>query len=199
MFTLENLNILKEIVTICATCVAACVALSGLHTWKNQIKGRDHYDLAKKLLFHTYKYKEAVFALRHRTFTAGEYPKLDPQDIHRSEDARRYSNMLHAYERRWERVEEIKPHIYEAILESQVIWGDDLRDIYDKIFKIENELRLEISLFLKEIEPESFGKYEPNKKYITDTFNDDDIFRQKFNPLLVKIENYIKPKLKSLK
>ncbi len=193
-----TLDVIKEVVTTVTLGVGAYVAWSGLSTWKNQIKGGHQYNIAKNLLLNTYYYKEAMFGLRSQVIWNSEYPLIPAAElILKSEFEIKYINVSYAYLKRWERVEKLKPIIYGAILECQVIWGNELRVLYDKIFKLERKVFVEIGLYLDALKNEILDKESVNYKLINDSFDDaNDLFRKDFNPLLEQIEKFIKPKLK---
>lgn len=114
-----------------------------------------------------------------------------------NENEKGKNQIAYAYQKRWERVVKIKPKIYEQILETQVVWGDKLKDVYDKIFKLEFKVYLEFGKFIEAKNGSSYEKEKWDSKLIYDLFDDNnDAFRKAFNPLLKQIEEVLKPKLK---
>lgn len=189
---------IKEIILLGVSVGMLYVALEGLHVWKRQLVGKDEYDLAKKLMFNFYQYREAMSMVRHPAVWAFEYPKDEGQELQWQDSSVRHKGLIHAYGKRWEKLGEIKALILTAILESQVLWGDDLRKICDKIFKLEHEIYVEISFYLQKMDPEQKIEDKCDLKKIYDSQDENkDYFRLKFAPLLKEVEDYLLPKIRN--
>jgi len=146
------LNIIEGLIKTGVLIFGACVAWSGLTTWKKQLKGSHEYALAKNILLQSYKYQEAMAQLRHPAVFTYEYPKFSNDQINdMRQNEKRYQEMHYVYQKRWDNVIAIKPMLREAILESQVIWGEDLRKIYEKIFTLEFNIHNGMAGYLEAI------------------------------------------------
>jgi Tfp pilus assembly protein PilO len=65
-------TLVKDIVTILATSIAAGVAVMGLQAWKKQLKGKTEYELAQRVLRAAYQFREALAWVRNPLIYEGE-------------------------------------------------------------------------------------------------------------------------------
>src|SRR4051794_30797021 len=70
---IEVLPVIKDCVTIIATVTGASVALIGLSAWKRQLRGKENYDLARRLLRAAYSARDAIAMIRSPLITGGEF------------------------------------------------------------------------------------------------------------------------------
>lgn len=197
----ENLTLtnIKDVVTIITLSIGAYVALQGLHTWRRQLKGSQNYNLAKSMLINLYKYRESLNQFRHPIIWGNEYPKFSPEEsMKMSPEEKYYQEKTHAYEKRWSNINQIKPVLLENLIETQVLWGQDLQTHFQQLFKLEFQLRTAVINYLEIIKPYSEkGNIEKSDKdLIRDTLSESDPFRVKINEVIDGIEKHIKPHLK---
>lgn len=195
--TLENFNLLASSVA-CIT--AAYVGIKGLNAWRAQLKGNQDYKLAKSLMLNIYKYQEAMKNLRSSAMWAFEYPNISHEEaLKMSPEEKKYKENLYVYEKRWDRVCEIKPKIFEQTLEGQVIWGNDIKNLIENFLKLEVNVQFALTNYLNALNPDSNDSYkdENDKQWMNDSLDDEkDIYRRAFKEKLKAIEEYLKPKLK---
>lgn len=60
----STVSAVADVLTALGALAAAAVAGLGLATWREQLKGRTEYDLARRMLKKTYRLREAVRAAR---------------------------------------------------------------------------------------------------------------------------------------
>lgn len=197
----ENLTLtnIKDVVTIITLSIGAYVALQGLHTWRRQLKGSQNYNLAKSMLINLYKYRESLNQFRHPAIWGNEYPKFSSEEsMKMSPQERSYQEKTHAYQQRWSNVAQIKPVLLENLIESQVLWEQDLGTNFQQLFKLESQLYFAAINYLEAIKPYSEqGKIEKSDKdLIWDTLSENDPFRVKINEVIHEIEKQVKTYLK---
>ena len=157
-----------------ATVFGACVAWKG---WKKQLRGQNEYELASKLLAGTYKMRDDLDLLRSPFKYAAEIGEDPPSASNEAQ--------LRAYENNWNRIIETKHEIYEALVDAEAIWGEDIKELFDRFFfhaahcSVSARETLHHVLGSQELSPDS-EQYDQEQKEIID-----------------KIEAYLKPKLKS--
>jgi hypothetical protein len=193
--TLVNFN---SLVSSFAYLVAAYVGIKGLSTWKAQLKGDQDYNLAKSLMLNIYKYQEAMTQLRSPAIWASEYPDSD-EELNMPQNKRRFKEVSYAYQKRWEKIGEIRPKIFEQTLEGQAIWDDKIRHLIEELLKLENNVIFALSDYLRAINPDlnEGSKEKVDGKWMYDSLDDEnDIYRKSFREKFKPIENYLKPKLK---
>ncbi|HAT1776023.1 hypothetical protein D7217_11305 [Legionella pneumophila] len=193
----ENLTLtnIKDFVTIITLSIGAYVACIGLQTWKKQLKGSQNYNLAKSMLINLYKYRESLNQVRHPAIWGNEYPKFSPDElINMSPQERSYQEKTHAYENRWSNINQIKPILLENLIESQVLWKQDLSTHFQKLFKLEFQLRTAVIHYLQVIKPHSAkdSLEKSDEDLIWDTLNENDPFRIKINEVIYEIEKHVK-------
>ncbi|MDP3559858.1 MAG: hypothetical protein Q8R79_05895 [Legionellaceae bacterium] len=197
----ENLTLIniKDVATIITLSIGAYVALQGLHTWKRQLKGSQNYNLAKSMLINLYKYRESIDQFRRPAILGNEYPKFSPEEsMNMSLQEKSYQEKTHTYQQRWSNLTQVRPILLESLIESEVLWDEDLRTHFKQLFKLESQLYFAAVNYLEAIKPYSEqGNIEKSDKdLIWDTLSENDPFRVKINEVIYEIEKQIKPYLK---
>jgi hypothetical protein len=103
------LPLIKDIVTILATALAAFVAISGYRTWKKQLHWKTQYDLAQRLLRATYRVRQAFSEVRRVYTTEGEEKQaMKEANVEASQDYKiMFTRSQRAvYNKRWQKVSE---------------------------------------------------------------------------------------------
>lgn len=99
----------------------AVVAVKGLQTWREQIKGRAEYDLARRFHRSVLELRDAIARVRAPYLTAGELDHaaaefgLDRRDDHQVSRAARAI--------RWRAVQAAGSALRQEELEAEVLWG----------------------------------------------------------------------------
>lgn len=71
----KYVTLFKDVITCISALTATVVAILGLQAWKKQLKGKTEYELAQKLLYATYKLREAIAWVRNPFQSAAEISK----------------------------------------------------------------------------------------------------------------------------
>lgn len=176
--TLTNLN---SLASSFAYIVAAYVGIKGLSAWKAQLKGNQDYNLAKSLMFSVYKYQEAMNHLRSPAIWASEYPNFSPEELQMPQNVKRFKEVSHAYQKRWEKVGEIRPSIFEQTLEGQVIWGEEIRHLVEDLLKLEKKVMFALSNYLEVMNPDCHdgARDKDDGKWMYDSQDDEKDFYRK--------------------
>lgn len=200
----EIISILKDVILAGTAITAVIVAFKGLKTWEHQLKGKSEYELSRRILVTLFKYRDAINGVRHPAMYAYElsYPPEDKARNMSSEQINYYGTSK-AYRTRSEKVQNEKISLYADLLESEAIWGIDLKNIFKGIYKLENELFSQIQNYLELINPNTLDVRKQHIQKITnnnqdimyDTLANDDEFRNNMTSEIKKIEKYLKPKL----
>lgn len=200
----EFISVVKDLVVVAAPATGAVVAVKGLNTWRRQLKGQSDYNLAKDVLINIYKYRDALFFVRHPLITGAEL-KL-PEGIDQKELKYAEVNYLQtatAYENRWNKVVEVRSKLLTNIVEIEALWGAELAQKLKNIFVHEKELMFNISCYLRVINPsiaaedKKFDRENVDRKMLYDTLNDEsDTFRGAFKKTMTPFEDEMRQKLK---
>lgn len=130
---MDWLDTIKDILSIVSTIILIYVGLSGLQTWKRQLKGNVEYDHARELLSAVYKTRDAIRYVRNPFMSSGEHvaalkesddppPEIDFRDPELREQAQGL-----AYEKRWKKINSAVTELDLAAFEAEVLWGTQVR------------------------------------------------------------------------
>lgn len=134
-------SIVKDVVLAGCAIAGATVALRGLNTWNRQLKGQTEYELARRLLRATYKFREAINVVRAPFMLGSEMPEPPEDDPAASSPAKkRWYGTAKAYEKRWEHVSKARSELEAELIEAEVIWGADIRKSFSDLYDLENDL-----------------------------------------------------------
>ena len=196
---------LKDVVLGGAAIVGAVVAWRGLKTWKRQLKGGVEYELARRLLRCTYKYRDALSWVRHPMMLASEMP-LPPEENRarmNQEEIRHYGSGA-GYQARWNGVTTARNNLQAEILEAEVLWGASARATFAPLYKLQHELFGAIYLYLRSMDPKlseqsrhSLSESLAKKRDIVFDLSgpEPDEFVVDLNSAVNKIEEFVKPHL----
>lgn len=206
MTYMETITTIKDIILAICAVVGACVAYRGLGTWQRQLKGQVEYDLSRRLLIGLFKYRDAINGVRNSITFSYEMP--DPpeeQAKNMNQDQIKFYRLAKAYGVKWDRVIEQKTLLYADRIEAEAIWGSDLNNLFNNIFKLENELFEQIRHYLEIMNPDvsapsKVASYEylnskRDIKYDSSYYKTDD-YKQDLITAIAEIESYLKPKLR---
>jgi len=189
-----SLSDLTDIFKIAFLGVGAYAAVSGLHTWKRQLKGKHKYELAKSLLLETCKYREAFNALRNPFVWNFEYPTFIDDEAMSPKD-KEYKKITYVYKNRWSTVQKLKPKLGELILESEIIFGEEIKKIYDEIAVIESEVRFAIHDYIEAYNPDNKNPAREKTDLIFSTGKSDPT-RIKIESLVNELKNVLESSIK---
>lgn len=199
----KYLAVIKDIVLCIAALVGAGVAVRGLNAWKHQISGKTEYELAQRVLKATYKFRESIRFVRNPGMFGAELP--DPPEDHpagRSDAHKRWYSTSKAYEARWEKVRTSHIEIEAELLEAEVLWGNDIRDSFSKLFDVEHDLYYKIITYLDHLNPDEREEWTPEEARATRKVlfwgSSDDEVNKRLQTAIITIEKELKPFLKRL-
>lgn len=197
--------IIKDIILCITALTGAWVAVRGLSAWKRQLSGKAEYELAQRLLKATYKLRESIRIVRNPIMSGSEMP--DPPEDHpasTSDFHKRWYSTGKAYESRWEHVRKSHIDIEAELLESEVLWGSNIREKFLKLFEVEQELYYRILTYLDHLDPEIREQWtteeaKATRKILYGVGGKDDNFYQELQSAITAIETDLKPYLKRFK
>jgi len=123
-FSFERLVAL--VVAISAT-TGAVVAVKGLRTWRQELRGKTEYELSRRLIRACYKVRDSFLHVRSRGIMASELPGDAVNDLAALADPeKRRENNQFVYENRWKVLMEAVLELEAEILEAEVMWGNKI-------------------------------------------------------------------------
>lgn len=186
-------DVLKDLLTGIGALVIAAIAISGINTWKKQLKGKTDYEIARDYLRAAIKVKNAIDDLRNPGISIGEqkaarekYPFSDDNYITEHQKDTRA-----VYSVRWDAVRDAWEELDRKIIEAEISWDVEAiecsRPLIADIRKIYSEVWMFVSGYGKPIN-ETFI-------YNAGSFETPDEFSIKVNSDLKKIRKFVEPYL----
>lgn len=158
----EMLTVIKEILICIAAITTTIVALFGLYSWKRELHGKTKFDTARKLVRATYQLREVMRECRLPFTSANEYPK-DYNDFTAKNDPKIDGDAWqYIYRNRWAPVSSALITFDEAVIESEVIWGNCIKIKTDKLRQCVHRLYASIDAFISD-------KYSNGKNFKSDS------------------------------
>ena len=150
------LSAVKDIITIMSLILAGFVAIKGLQTWRQQLKGTANYELAKRLLKATYRLRDAIQSVRSPLMMAGEIShamKESQLDIVPSSEEFYTASTAAVYQMRWKPVVEAYQALELEAIEAEAIWGSEARATTTAMRKSINGLSTALDLYIRDMQP----------------------------------------------
>ena len=206
MSCIEKITFVKELILVGVAIFGAYVAHQGLGTWQRQLKGQSEYELSRRILINLFKYRDAINNARSSVMWANEMPS-PPEEKAKEMDRDQiiFYGQEKAYEGRWKRILDQKSILCADLLEAEAIYGDELKKLFDKIFKLEYELLIQTRFHLKLLNPdtkehirESTTQALKNTREIIycDLPYEIDEYQKDLLAAISEVEAYTKPKLR---
>ncbi len=204
-------SITKDVFSIVGTVMgaigigfAAYVGIVGLQTWKRQLRGTSHHELARKALIELYKYRESVERARSPAMMGSEMELRLEDEVALSFREKAYLRKCSGYQKRFDTMTAARAPIHATLLESEALWGGELGELFKPLFTMQNEFFLYVEYWLMASDPREDEDYrrtysdiiKGQPKIVFDKLDKEgDEFRQRFNVYVSEIEQYLKPKL----
>ncbi|WP_368879573.1 hypothetical protein [Proteus mirabilis] len=153
----------KDLTGIAVSLVGIYVAVSGLYTWKKQLKWKEDHQLAKDILVTLTKYQNAIHQVRNPFIFEYEKMKVsnDIRQAYTSEQVE-FIEYESAYVERLKPVSQYHSELQALSIEADALWNKNITDLLKEIFNLELKLALAISSHLSTMNPKIS---EANKKY----------------------------------
>lgn len=200
----EIVSTVKDVVLAVVGATGAGVALGGLSAWREQMRGRTEYELARRLLANTYRTRDAVNDVRSPYMSGAEMenpPQDSPYAV--SDDARQHYQYAAGYSRRFSGLNKLNVDIMVDLAEAEAVWGGDIRNAFASLFKLVRELSISVQLHLDERDPlkrhshreltEAERERHEERDRVVWALGDDDPFREKIEAAIRDIETLLTP------
>ena len=198
----QIIAICKDIILSGAAIIGAIIAGLGLSTWKRQLRGQSEHNLSRRILTTLYKYRERIDSMRFPGMWPHEMPSPPEYEaINMNDEQKQLYGRSRAYQARWDRVCTERTSLNADLLEAEAIWGDELKNLFSKIFDLEFELFICISQHADIKYPDDASKEiirniaTKDRDIRYDYLGEPDEFKKELIIAIEKIENYLKPKL----
>ncbi|MCP4487357.1 MAG: hypothetical protein GY820_08575 [Gammaproteobacteria bacterium] len=205
----EVISVVKDIVLSGAAITGAVVAVKGLGTWQRQLKGQSEYELSRRILVTVFKYRDAIDGVRRSDMWPYEMPSPSEDEAKTMDcEQKRFHGISKAYQARWDKVQIEKTSLYADLLEAEAIWGNELKNIFKRIFDLEHELFTRIRHYIELINPdtkesskEALRRIDSKNRDIMyhDLDEEPDEFKKELILAIEDVEKILKPNLRQEK
>lgn len=202
--TAHILSTLANLLLAGAAIAASVAAFLGLNTWRKQLSWQADHELSRKTLILLYRLRDATFSLRHPAIWSSESDAaMEGIERPRREEEIRFLETTRVYEKRWEKITEVRSELYPLFLEGDAVWGVAYRDLRRPLLDLEIELRLVIQNYLRAIDPNrseatrgAASKLLRKKRDIMyDTLDESDEFKRDYSCAFEPLEITLREKL----
>lgn len=184
-----------------AACSGAFIASLGLNSWKRQAKWQTDRELARAVFVALRKRQDAIYHVRNPFGWSDEY-EVDDESI--PEWQRKWKGLENKYQKRWDKLIEVRQIFYPVELEGDALWGEGFVSLCAKISNLERELLLAIQLLVEDHAPENsdqsiFGSHEEkllNRRVVHARVNNDE-FGSKYDAAVADLKSYLRQKLEN--
>lgn len=198
----EFITAVKDIFVGLAAIFATFFAYLGLTAWREELKGKAEYQLAKEVLKSVYKVRDAFEHVRNPAIYQFEYPKdmLDHQGYLKQEHE--YEGTMYIYEKRWAKMSEAFRELEEHHLDAQVEWGSEFQNVIMKLRSCNTNLLVTIQQFLerkkhpRDFEPANAEKLAEERSILYQ-HEKNDIFSREIQEAIKAFEDWLRPHIKS--
>jgi hypothetical protein len=191
--------IIKDIILSVAAIVTVCLAIYGVKSWRRELAGKTKFDAAKRQLQATFKIREAFWSARSRFIAAAEFPPGYGGTLDQPTDEKQFEAFLHVYRKRWEPLWDAIQEFDVAALESEVLWGESVKQKTDQIRACISTYRNSIDFELNHIRAGRDIDDDFSKKIRQDiaaSRDDEDPLSVEMRTAINQIEEVLKPHLK---
>jgi len=136
-----------NLVVALAALVGAIAAWLGVSTWRRELRGKNDYDLARRVLVNVYRIRDAISRARAPYIEPWEYEGRPGRELrHRSKPDP--DDLAYAYPQRLKPVVEAESALDVDLLEAQAIWGDLLVEASKKLKECIADLSVSVDHYI---------------------------------------------------
>jgi hypothetical protein len=151
----EVLVDVEHIVVIVAAAITAIAAVLGVNTWRRQLRGQAHYEVARGALRAVYRVWDSVALVRSPFMSSGEMAAAiaevepDPKNLQGETDEARIRAVAAGYQVRWRAVASAMSDLDLARVEAEALWGTEAAECLAAIRKCVHELNAALTMYLR--------------------------------------------------
>jgi hypothetical protein len=180
-------------ITAVATCVIAVatvggllIAILGLRTWRAQLEGTAHFELARRLLLAVYELRDAINNVRSPFLSSAEAVDGDPDTPWQ----------ITAYENRWTGVRSAMVQVQAATREARVLWEKPADPILEHLSTQVGDLFDAVSAFADLHRGASHpAPLTAEQRAVLYSRGPEDAYNSKLQGIVEEFERYVAPHL----
>jgi hypothetical protein len=121
-----GLAAVKDFLVAIAAIVTAVVAIVGLTKWREELRGKADFEVARALIRATYKMRDYIGSARAHLTSSAEFPA--GYDSSTANATKRAEAWQHFFWNRWKHVAEALREVEAEALEAEALWGPEIRE-----------------------------------------------------------------------
>lgn len=204
MTLLQCSEIVRNLALALAAPFGAYVGWKGLNSWREEARWKKDSELAEDLLVLMHRRRDAVSNIRN-PFVSYDPVKKDENDAEIvNQDYANFLGYIKVYQERVDQLQEVRSEIYGKRLRANAAWGGDLSGKLEEIFRLEQELIVQVRRNLdsrnptkSEAQRQAAGKLVGRD--ILYDMGEEDEYTSDYNTIFEPIEEYLMQKARAPK
>lgn len=201
--TKDVFSVLSTFVSAAAVGVAWFFGSAGLSTWRRQLRGSADHELARRALMELYTFRDVVQKARMMGIFSVEAAPFDGETDTGNPSIDHFNGEVRAYKRRFQAMENARNPLKATLIEAEALWGKELAELMEPLFKLEREFVDFASLYLRWRNPQEdnngreamSGLLSARRDVLYERHDGEDDFSAEMQIFLVSVETFLKSKL----
>ncbi|AIF98278.1 hypothetical protein [Alteromonas australica] len=136
----EYITAFKDVCLSIAAITTAFVAISGLKSWRKELRGKADFEVARGLIRATYKLRDELTYSRSPFTSANEFPEgYDPLNKTPEKEAEAWA---YIFTNRWKPISDAVQEFEAQTLEAEALWSKSIKDIAFELRRCSRTLRV---------------------------------------------------------
>lgn len=126
--------------------VTPIIAMFGLRSWKQELRGRSEYEVATNVLAGAYRLRDAIKQIQAPFMASSEWAGRPKQEGETEQQASVY-NSFYAFSNRYAVVREAVTSWYPHVVRGEALFGPDAKTATEALAKVANKLWVSIEMW----------------------------------------------------
>ena len=165
------------------------------------MRGAADHELSRRALIELYRFRDAIQRARAPAIYPDERKLFEGESQDGPLASEAFYGVVRAYRRRIQAIDDARNPFKASITEAEAIWGTELFELMEDVFKLEREFINYVQLYIGVTNPtESAKRLEDLKGTLARRRDvlmetEEDVYWKDMLGALKKVENYLKTKL----
>lgn len=193
------IKLVCDVLVACAVVAGAVIAGCSLRTWRHELRGRNEYDLARRILTNVLHVRNSIEVIRNSTIEWLE----DRTTLVEEVKSTNHGELTYADQQRRAKFYETETELRVNLIEAEVLWGDMLKEHWKSLYACISELRKNLRAYRraetsKRAKPLSKEEWKAIKSVIYQDFDnlEEDGFGCEVARAVQSFEKALRPYLK---
>lgn len=197
--TKDVFSVIGTLISAVGVGLAAWVGFSGLATWRRQNKGTADHELSRRVLIELYRLRDRIRQVRNPAMIVNGNltGESNFQQV-------LFKQTVDFYQAQFSVIDEIRSRLETSLLESEAIWGGELKLLVKPILDLQYEIFTKVISHLGSINPsETEDRVRSHRNVLSSGRNSlyeshiegEDTFSAELKAALSNVEDYLRPKL----